>query len=225
MSEDLKIVAKPRDVRGTTEARRLRRDGWFPAVIYSDGKDGELIQLDEHVFTQILRHHHSESLMVDLEIEGKDSKKVLLKDVQHHAVTGTIVHADFHAISMTKKIKVGITLELVGDSIGVTQDGGVLEHPVREVEIECLPTDLTEHIDVDVTALNIGDVMLAGDIKLDTSKFTLITDPSVAIASVSAPRVEAEPTTEGEEAAVEGDEPEVITEKAEAAEGGAEKSE
>lgn len=186
----------------------------LPGVIYNSKGQASSIQLDMHDFEMLLHSHTSENLIIDMEIDGGAPKKALLKEVQHDPVDGDVVHADFVEISMTKKMRVRILLRLVGEPVGVSQEGGVLEHLHRELEVECLPTDLVEEIDVDVSGLHIGDTILVRDLKIDT-KFSVLAAPEVPVASVSAPRMEEEPvaveTTEGVE-------PEVIgeTERAEA---------
>lgn len=170
--------------------------------------------MNEHDFKMALKGHASEHLIMDLDVEGEQGHKVLLKDVQHHPVSGRVLHADFHEVSMTKKLRVEIPITLVGDPVGVTQMGGILEHILRSVEVECLPADILEHVDIDVGNLSIGDSVTVGDIKLDMAKYTIISDESLAVATVAAPRAEeevkpAEEAVAGAEAAG----PEVITEK------------
>ena len=211
MAVAMKVKAQPRGGRGTSMARRLRRSGTIPAVVYGVGKKPQNVEVNTRDFTRGLHTHTSEHVMLDLEIGEGDVRKVLLQEVQHHAVTGDIIHADFHEISMTHKLRVKVPLKLVGDAVGVTQMGGVLEHLMREIEVECLPLDIPEHIDLDVAALNVGDGLKAGDIKLDTAKFRLVTDKDLAVAAVSAQRAEevVAPVTAAAGAA----EPEVLREK------------
>jgi large subunit ribosomal protein L25 len=224
MSDAIKIEAKTRKEEGSSAARRLRRNGVLPAIVYGAGNDPGMIALNEHDFEQLLRHHASENLVIDLAVDGDKVKKVLLKDVQHHPVSGQVLHADFQEISMTEMLRVNIALELTGTPSGVSQQGGVLEHLLREVEVECLPADIVEEIEVDVSALNIGDSLAVEDLPIDTSKYTVLTAADIAVAAVAAPRVSAaeeEEEAEGE-AAEEGvgpAEPEVIKEKKEEDEG------
>ena len=219
MAKAMKVAAEPREVGGTSQSRRLRRGGTLPGVVYGEGAAGLKIQVNEHNFNKAMKSHESEHLIMDLDIAGQGSKKVLLQEVQHHPVSGKIIHIDFHEISMTKKLRIEIPIKLVGEPVGVSQMGGVMEYLIRSVQIECLPTDIMEHIDVDVTKLNIGDRLTVGDIALDKAKFTIITNKDIAIAAVTAPReeeVEAEPT-----AAEGAAEPEVLREKKDEGEAGA----
>lgn len=208
----LKVVAQTRQDKGTAAIGRLRRKGFVPAVVYGAGRDNLLIQLNEHDFVQVLKGHASENLIVDLEVAGEKQHKVLLKEVQHHPVTGNVIHADFYEISMTQKLRVEIPLRLVGDPVGVTQQGGILEHLLRTITVECLPSDIVEGFDVDVAALDIGHSLSVSDVKLDASKYTVIAAADLAVARVAAPRAEEEVAPE---AAAEGAaaEPEVLTEK------------
>ncbi len=211
MATAIKVVAEVRATAGSSAGRRLRRAGNFPGVVYGVGKTPVSIQLNEKIFKQALHGHASEHVMMDLDIPGVETKKVLLQEVQHHPITGQIVHADFHEISLTEKLRIEIPLHLVGDPVGVTQHGGVLETLLRAIEVECLPTDIVESFDVDVSALGIGDSLSAGRVPLDPAKFTLVTPADFAIASVSAPREEEAEAPAATAAA----EPEVIKEKKE----------
>lgn len=207
----IKVSAAPRAAKGSIASRRLRRGGWFPGIVYSAGKEGQMVQVNEHQFRKNLLGHASEHVLLDLDIEGKESIKVLLQELQHNSLTGQITHADFHEVSMTETLRVEIRLELTGTPVGVTQGGGVLEFLLREVEIECLPGDLMEVIKVDVSGLNVGENLTVADIKLDPAKYTIITDGDLAVAMVATPMVEEEvkPGVEG----AAGAEPEVIKEK------------
>lgn len=219
MATAIKVNAEVRTTKGTSAGQRLRRAGNFPGVVYGVGKTPVCIQLNEKIFKKALHGHASEHVMMDLDIAGAETKKVLLQEVQHHPITGQILHADFHEISLTEKLRIEIPVHFVGEPVGVTQQGGVLETLLRAIEVECLPTDIVESFDIDVSALGIGDSLSAGDVKLDAAKFTLITPADFAIAAVAAPREEEVAAPAATTAA----EPEVIKEKKEeGAEGAAE---
>lgn len=209
--KSLKLEAQPRAETGTGAAGRLRRQGIVPAVIYGHGESNVNVQLNEHDFLQVLRGHASEQLIMDVDVAGERAHKVLLKEVQHHPVSGKIVHADFHEISMTERLTVEISVKLIGEPVGVSQQGGLLEHIGRTIEVDCLPDDIVEHFEADVSSLRIGDTLTAGELGLDPAKYELITDPEQPVATVAAPRVEeAETTAVESEAAAQ---PEVIKEK------------
>ncbi len=216
MAKAIKVVAEARASAGTGAARRLRRAGKFPGIVYGVGKTPCNVQVDQKAFVNALGSHLNEHVILDLEIQGQDVRKVLLQDVQHHPITDQVLHADFHEISMTEKLRIEIPVHLVGDPVGVTQFGGVLEHLLREITVECLPTDIVEAFQVDVSGLKIGDKLTAGDIALDQARYTLITGKDIAVASVSAPREEEEVKPAAEAAVAE---PEVIKEKKEEGEG------
>jgi len=222
MAGTIRLEAKTREAAGTTAVRRLRRTGALPGVVYSDKGATVNVQMDRHGFQQMLRHHRSESLILDLVVDGGEVRKVLLKEVQHDPITNSVVHVDLQEVSMTKKMRVSIAIDLFGDPVGVTQGGGILETLSRSIEVECLPTDLVESFRIDVSALNVGDSLHVSDMKLD-AKFHIITDPSIAIAGVVAPKMEEEvaPVEPGAEAA----EPEVIGAKKEEGEEAAEPEE
>lgn len=208
----VKLVAQSRDVKGSAAVGRLRRSGLIPAIIYGSGKEARLIQLNAHDFEQTLRGHMGEHMVMDLEVGKDEALKVLLKEVQHDPVSHKIIHADFNEISMTRKLRVEIPIRLQGEPVGVTQQGGVIEQILRQVEVECLPTDILEQIEMDVSGLHVGESLTVANIQLDPAKFTILSAKELALAAVAAPKVEEEPVAE---AAVEGapGEPEVITEK------------
>lgn len=210
MAIAMKVKAGPRTVSGTSQSRRLRRSGDIPAVLYGVGKAPQNLQLNARDFSRSLDAQTSEHLIMDLEVAEGDVRKVLLQDVQHHPISHDVIHADFHEISMTEKLHIKVPVRLVGDAAGVTQQGGVLDHILREIEIACLPTDIPEHIDIDVSALMIGDNVHAGDIKLDPAKFQLVTAKTVAVVTLSAMRAEEEVAPAAAAATAE---PEVLREK------------
>lgn len=209
------LQAIPRTAKGKAASGRLRRAGWVPAVVYGQGKPGRDIQLNSHDFGMTLRRHRSENMIVDLTVEGEDKPaKVMLKALQHDPLTGRIIHADFCEVSMTKRIEVEIPITLVGDAYGVLNEGGILEHVLRMLPVRCLATDIVEEFQLDVSGLHVGDSCFIRDLKIDTAKYEIEDDLDQVIATVAAPRKEAEPeaeAAEGKEAA-EAAGPEVMTE-------------
>ncbi|MCB1101941.1 MAG: 50S ribosomal protein L25, partial [Kiritimatiellae bacterium] len=195
MATAVKISAEPRSGKsGSAESNRLRKSGYFPGVVYGAGKDVQLVQVYEHAFHQALAGHHSEHVMLDLEIQGQEVKKVLLQEVQHNPLNGSILHADFHEVSMTETLVVEVSVEPVGTPVGVSMQGGLLEQSSRILEIECLPGDLMEFIQVDISGMNVGDVLTAGDVQLDAAKYKVVTDPEQALFVVTAPKVDEDST-------------------------------
>ncbi len=215
--KETKLTAKPREAKGSAASGRLRRTGWFPAVVYGEGRPGLDIQLNEHDFVMMLRSHRSENMILDLAVEGQEKTyKVMLKAMQHHPITGRVIHVDFYEVSMTRAIQIEVPVKLLGVPNGVTNQGGMLEHVMRTMALECLPGDVIEELELDVTALDIGDTLRVRDVPVDTSKFKLLDDLDQVIVAVAAPRLEAEPAAAeaGAEGAAAG--PEVLTEKKEA---------
>ncbi len=213
MAKEIKLSASKRDVRGSSAVRVLRRGGWMPAVVYGE-KGSRAIQINRHAFDMMLKHHTSENLIIDLEVEGDGVVKALLREVQHEAVMGGVLHADFIEISMTRRMRITIPIQLKGEPQGVSQQGGILEHLLRQLEVECLPGDLVESIPVDVAALNLGQTLMVRDLTVDP-KLTVLTSGDVAVATVVAPREEVAPEAEAAAAGEAATEPEVIGKKKE----------
>lgn len=193
-----KLTVEVREWKGKGDAGRHRRQGTIPGVLNSEGKESTPICLNTHEFEQMLRHHSGENVLVDLSIKGGASRKALLKEVQHHPVTGTAIHADFMAVSMTRIMRVRIPIFLVGDPVGVLQEGGMLEQLLRDVEIECLPADIPESIELDVSGLKLNQTLHASDIPL-VAKLKLATAGDLPVAHVVMPKEEEEaaPAAEG----------------------------
>ena len=215
--KETKLMAKPRAAKGSASAGRLRRTGWFPAVVYGEGRPGLDVQLNEHDFVMMLRTHRSENMIVDLTVEGQDKPvKVMLKAMQHHPLTGRVIHVDFYEVSMTRKIEIEVPIKLTGIPTGVANEGGILEHVQRSLAVQCLPGDLIEEIELDVSGLSIGKTLRVRDIAVDAAKYRVMDDPDQVVAAVAAPRTEEEEKAEAEaEAATAAAGPEVLTEKKE----------
>ena len=208
--EDTKLIAKKRDLEGSASARRMRKEGMLPGVIYGTDKAPSSVLLTAHDFELLLHHHASESLIVEIELEGEGDVSVLVKEVQRHPVTSDLMHVDFQRINANETISVEIQVELTGEAAGVKL-GGSLDHVMHSIAVECLPGDLVEAFEADVSDLKIGAALCVSDLNL-SDKFKLLVDEDSIIAAVSAPKAE-----EVEEEAAS-DEPEVINEKKEAAE-------
>ncbi|HAL91817.1 MAG TPA: 50S ribosomal protein L25 [Verrucomicrobia bacterium] len=212
--KETKLTAKSREAKGSASAGRLRRTGWFPAVVYGEGRPGLDIQLNEHDFVMMLRSHRSENMILDLAVEGRDKPfKVMLKAIQHHPMTGRVLHVDFYEISMTRKIEIEVPVKLTGIPTGVANEGGILEHVLRTLTVQCLPADMVEEFELDVTDLHVGKTLRVRDVKVDAAKYKMMSDPDQVVAAVAAPRTEEEEKAEAEAATAAG--PEVLTEKKE----------
>lgn len=212
--DTIKLVANKRAIRGSHRVSRLRKDGWLPGIVYDSKGQSEPIQLKRHEFELLLKKRADENLIMDLAVDNATPRKVLLKDVQRDHIRDHLMHVDFLEISLTRKLRVPVAIRLTGEPAGVSQEGGILEHLLRTVEVECLPMDIVKEFVLDVSLLKIGDSLFVRDLKIDTQKITVLTAPDIAVASVLMPHVEEE--VKPEEAAVEGAaEPEVIGEKKE----------
>jgi large subunit ribosomal protein L25 len=207
----VKLEAKLREGAGKGYAHKLRRMGLVPAVVYGAKETSLSLELDAKAMHRFLSTQEGENVIIDLEVAGaKPSlKKAVVKEVQLDPVSGRILHVDFLHISMTEKIKLHIPVHLSGTSTGVKNQEGILQHILRELEVSCLPADIPEAIDLDITELGIGDSIHVRDVSLD--KVEILTEPQRTVVSVIPPTVqkEAEPLVEAEE------EPEVLAEKRE----------
>ena len=215
MSKTSTIQAETRARSGSGVLKQLRREGLLPSVIY--GKDFENINLKINArdFRQVLANSSSDSIVVNLEIDGKESRMAFLKDVQYDALSGQALHADFRAIDATTTITANIPVVLVGTAPGL-KSGGVVDHQVHNMEITCLPGDLPDTIEVDISELQLGDSIQIDQVKLPSGVQTSL-NADVAVVTISMPTVApAEDAEEGEATAAEG---------AEAAAGSAETSE
>ncbi len=211
MSKAVLNVEK-REVVDKKENKALRRDGRVPAVYYIRGEDSVSLSVDEKELKMFI---HSDANIVDLSLGGKDSLKCVIRDVQWHPVSGTALHVDFMGIKMTEKVTVAIPVYVVGTSVGVKTGGGVMYQLLREINVECLPGDIPEHLEVDVTDLEVGDSFLVGSLKLE--KVNVLNDDDQSIVIVRMPSVAAEPEVEDVE---EPTEPELVGEEKEESEDG-----
>lgn len=185
----------------------MRRDGYVPSVVYGGQVENLNIKVSEKSFRDILAHSASDNILVTLEMEGGNSQLAFLKDVQHDALSGQMLHADFLAVSETTEITGTLPVELSGEALGV-QAGGQLEQALYDIEITCLPKDLPELIEGDVSALEIGDTLAVGDLSWPEGvKSTLEDDVVVAtVAKMRVAELEEDELAEGEGEALEGEE-------------------
>jgi len=209
MADQIVMEAEKRIPGKSGVARNLRREGVLPANLNRAGGSAEAIQFNLHAFERMLQHHASESMVIDLLVEGK-ACKALLREIQHDPVHGKILHVDLQEVSMTKTVRVPVQIILVGESEGVKM-GGDQDHLLRELEVDCLVADMTESMEVDVSHLVIGQRIRVEELLVD-SKLTVVTPGDVVVVSVNAPRGEEEP--EEDAAAEEGAEPAVVGDEA-----------
>ena len=184
--DQIRIKAEPRTEQGTGAVRRLRRTGMIPGSVMKMKKGGtELVKLPEHDFMMAMRGRTGKQVLVTLDMGGKDMP-ALLREMQNDVLKGTPIHVDFSEVSLSEKVRVTIPLAFVGEPTGVKIGGGVLEQVLRTVDIDCLPTDIPEKFDVDVSALGLDQTMFVRDLKLG-DKYTVVTRGELAVAVVKAP--------------------------------------
>jgi large subunit ribosomal protein L25 len=219
MAKQVKLKAEHRSETGRSAVRKLKARGIIPAVIYGGKDKPQPLQVSARDINTILSHASGENILVELEIEGeKSGRTALLQEIQHSPVGGSVLHLDFHAVSMDEKIEADVPVEAIGVANGVKNFGGLLEQSLRSLTIECLPRDLPDRITVDVSALNIGDSIHVRDMQLPSGVVAKVQSDLTAF-SVLAPVVEEEPVEVAAEAAAAG--PEVIKEKKEEGEAAA----
>jgi large subunit ribosomal protein L25 len=205
------VEAVPREDRGKNAARRLRRQGQIPAVLYGGKKETAVLAVNAKQVAGVFRSETGHNTIFTLRMNG-DEEKVLLKDWQVDPAEGTLLHVDLLRVAMDVRMRVKVRIHTVGEPEGVKLQGGVFEIVTREVEVECLPGDIPEEFKVDVSGLTIGKQLRAGDLSLDPKKVRLVTDPQRVLAHVVALKKEEEVAAPEAVAAVEAApaEPEVI---------------
>ena len=209
--KEVVLKVRQREERGKEYAKKLRRNGFIPAVVYGQKTPSMPLEIEGKLFHALLRGGLGENVLVTLSTGDQKQKdrKVLIREIQRDPVGGQIIHVDFHEVSLTKRLSIQVPVQLVGTPPGVTE-GGILQHALRELEVQCLPTAIPEKIEVDVSHLTIGDSIHVADLKVEN--VDIVSDPESSIVSVVPPTVFKEPEVAP---AAEGEEPEVITEKKE----------
>lgn len=189
--ERISIAAENREGQGKGSARSLRREGKVPAVLYREGRS-QPIQLNKKELAKLVNAAVAEQIMFDLQFANGDRKLALLKDYQVDPIKGELLHTDFFEVSLTEKVKVTIHVTTVGEPIGVKRDGGMMQHTLREVEVECLPDNIPGKIKLDVTKLEIGQSIHVSDLTFGEG-IRILNDPHEVIVTVTAAIVEAAP--------------------------------
>jgi large subunit ribosomal protein L25 len=204
------LAVNRRDPAGSRAARRLRREGRVPGVVYGGGKDPVPFQVESRVLRLALSHAGA---VLDLSVDEEASTPVVVKELNRHPVSGDAIHIDLLRVRLDRPIQATVALELVGseDAPGV-KEGGVLEHVTRELTVEALPTDIPDSIQFDVSLMNIGDTVTLAELT-PPEKVKLMDDEEVVIATLTPPRLQIEEEPEIEE------ETEVVGEGEEAPEG------
>ncbi len=197
---------------GKGVARKLRQSGRIPAVYYGRGEEPIPLAVSLRELEEVIHKAEGSNVIVDLRVDGGPTgeRKALIREIQRDPVGGGILHLDLMHISLTERIVVEVPVVLVGTPTGVKDGGGILEHLLREVEVECLPADIPSRLEVDVSALNIGDTLHVSDIQAE--RVVIKTEADRALATVVPPTVLEEVKPAEEAVAVE---PELVKEKKE----------
>ncbi len=200
----ISLNAQERLEFGDGPARRLRRQGFVPGVVYQPGGPSLALSLPDRDLRRALAE--GRTAVIDLTVDGSGARPVLLKDWHLDPVRGNVLHVDFQEVDLTVEVEAPVGLVLVGVPAGV-KEGGVLDQTVREIVVRALPDTLPDHLEIDVSELDIGSSTSVADITAPGG-VTIVTEPEIVVASVVAPSVEVEPEPEeAEEELLEGEEP------------------
>ena len=195
MANEHKIDINKRESLGKKGVKQLRREGMIPGIYYSPNSESSTpIVISQGDFHEAVK---SGARIFNISV-GEKKQNVLFKSVQYHPVTDQVLHIDLYGIRMDRAVNIKIPVHLIGDPIGVTEEGGVISQATTEIEITCLPGDIPEFVETDVSGLAIGDAINVGILQLD-EKITLITPEDTVLASVTHAMKEIEPVVEEEE--------------------------
>ena len=207
------LNAHPRSLARRKGAKAVRATGRIPAVIYGRHNPAQNLEVDAKEFDLVVHRAHSEIILVDLAVPGDANAKrmALVQDVQHHPLSGDVLHIDFHEVRADETVTIEVPVEAVGIPEGVKTGGGTLEHVRFRLRVRCLPGDLPEQINVDVSAMKVGQTLHIGEVAAPTG-VELMGDKAIPVFAVSAPVVEEVVATPAEGDAKQ---PEMIKEKKE----------
>jgi large subunit ribosomal protein L25 len=207
MAQQANLQVSTRSVTGKGAARTLRREGKVPGVIYGHNRQAEALAIDSGALTKMLIGISAGTTVLDVVVDGRPAVKALIREIQRDSVKPSeILHLDLYEVRADEKVTLAVPIHLVGVPDGVRNFGGVLDHVLREIEIEVLPADIPEHVELDVTALTIGHSLFVRDLKIE--KAEILNDPDTPVCTVVAPRAEEAPAPVEE--AVAPAEPELI---------------
>lgn len=214
--------AQPRSAARRSAVKALRSTGVIPAVIYGRLAPPQNLELNSREFGDAIAHHASENILVDLAVKGdqRPQRLALVQEIQHHPVSGHILHVDFHEVAPTEKVTINVPVESTGEAVGVKTGGGVLEHVMFRLKVRALPKDLPEVIIVDVTKLEIGKAIHLGDI-VPPAGCEILGHKELTVLAVAAPITEAQETAAAAAATDAPAQPEMIKEKKEEGKEGA----
>jgi len=218
--KSLSLKAFPRALAKRSRVRKLRAGGRVPAIIYGRQTQPQNLEVGLKEIEDLIHQSVSETILVDLAVEGEATgqRLALVQEVQHHPLSGKVLHVDFHQVAENEKVTVTVPVETTGEAAGVKTGGGVLEHVLFKIKIRALPRELPEVITVDVTPLEIGQSIHLGEIPLPAG-VEVVGDKKIPVISVAAPITEAQEAAALEAATTPLAEPEVLKEKKEEAAG------
>jgi large subunit ribosomal protein L25 len=215
MAQQANLQVATRTTTGKGAARSLRREGKVPGVIYGHGRAAEAVTVETAALTKMLVGISAGTTIVDVAIDGRAPVKALIREIQRDALRpAQILHLDLYEVRADEQITLAVPVHLVGIPDGVRNFGGVLDHSLRELEIEVLPSDIPEHVELDVTTLTIGHSLFVRDITIEKAR--ILNDPDTPVCTVVAPRTEEAPAVVEE---VVSTEPELIRKPKPEAEG------
>ncbi len=192
--EQINLTAQPRAEKGKGPSGRLRASGSVPGILYGPGVEGAIpVVLNMKELDKTLHTHAGGNVLVNLEITGDKSRTVMFKEVSRHPLKGTVMHVDLLEVNMNETVVVEVPVHLTGKAAGLAF-GGIVQHETRTISIECLPSQIPDSLDVDITPLNVGQSFHVKDIKL-AQGLTAIDDPDLTIVSIVSPTAEVAPKT------------------------------
>lgn len=211
MAEKFVVKAVERVGRGKNDSRRLRREGKVPATVYGGGGEAVAVVAELKDLAAIIRSDSGANTLFTLEVEGHEDARVIFQDRQIDPVSGRLLHADLRRLAAGEKIELTVPIHLLGEPIGVRDEGGMLEQQLREIRVLCTPSNIPDAIEIDVEGLNLNESIHASDLKV-SDEIEILEAPETLVASVVFVREEEEPEVEVEDA-----EPGIVGEEDEAA--------
>src|SRR3954447_4898226 len=216
-AERVSLDVHVREERGSAAARRMRKDGLIPGVVYGGGGEPTAISVAERELRKALTTDHGLNAILDVQVNG-ETRPVILKEFQRDPISSRVTHIDLVVVRLDRVIQTAVSVEVVGDSPGA-REGGVLQQVAREILVEALPMEVPDRIEADISTLAIGDSLRLGDLpEIEGVRF--VDDPETVIATVTVPTRVEEPEVEGE--GEEGEEGEAAAAEGETPEAGAE---
>jgi large subunit ribosomal protein L25 len=192
MAQQANLQAASRTATGKGAARSLRRDGKVPGVIYGHGREAEAVTIDKSALNKMLFGISAGTTILDVAVDGRAPVKALIREIQRDSLRpAEIIHLDLYEVRSDEEITLAVPIRLIGIPDGVRNFGGVLDHVLRELEVEVLPSNIPDHVDLDVTALTIGHSLFVRDVTVENAK--VLNDPDTPICTVVAPRTEEAP--------------------------------